>query len=132
MDPSVDENNTSRGRHRLPILIIALCTIVVGLLSRKYPIAGNYPGDALWATLVFFIWILLFPKISLKIHFVLAMATSLCVEFSQLYHAPWINGLRQTILGKLVLGSGFDPIDLIAYLCGCLVGVVIASRLPHR
>ncbi|MDQ8197351.1 DUF2809 domain-containing protein [Pelagicoccus enzymogenes] len=132
MSPSANDTQPSTPRNRLPIPIIALCTIVVGLLSRKYPIAGNYPGDALWATLVFFIWILIFPKISLKIHFVLAMATSLCVEFSQLYHAPWINSLRQTVLGKLVLGSGFDPIDLIAYLCGCLLGVVIASRLPHR
>lgn len=116
-------------RSRIRLVAIAIVTVIVGLLSRRYPIAGNYPGDALWATLVFTLWVFLIPKNSLRLHLILAAITSFCVEFGQLYQAPWINSLRQTLPGKLVLGSGFDPYDLLAYLIGCLFGLIIVSKL---
>jgi hypothetical protein len=55
----------------------------------------------------------------------MAVALTICwiVEFSQLVHAPWLDGWRATTLGHLVLGSGFDPRDLVAYGLGVLVGV---------
>ena len=59
----------------------------------------------------------------------LAAATSLLVEFSQLYHAPWIDSIRGTTLGHLLLGSGFDSIDLICYAAGIGVGVLIEMGL---
>lgn len=123
---------SSLTRNRLRLVSIAMATVATGLLSRRYPIAGNYPGDALWATLVFALWVLLVPKYSLRIHLALAASTSFCVEFAQLYQAPWINSLRQTLPGKLILGSGFDPYDLIAYTIGCLVGLVLVHKMAPR
>jgi hypothetical protein len=40
------------------------------------------------------------------------------IEVSQLYQAPWINAIRNTTLGALVLGSGFLWSDLLAYALG--------------
>lgn len=40
---------------------------------------------------------------------------------SQLYHAPWIDSIRATSLGGLVLGFGFLVSDLICYTCGVLI-----------
>ena len=37
----------------------------------------------------------------------LAMAFSIAIELSQLYHAPWIDSIRQTTLGGLILGLAF-------------------------
>jgi hypothetical protein len=47
-----------------------------------------------------------------------AVLFSWSVEFSQLYHAPWIDEIRDTRLGALVLGSIFNWPDLVAYLVG--------------
>lgn len=46
------------------------------------------------------------------------------VEFSQLYHADWIDGIRRTRLGHLVLGFTFNAPDLVAYAVGIAVGAV--------
>ena len=35
---------------------------------------------------------------------------------SQLYHTPTLDAIRATQAGQLVLGSGFDPRDLAAYV----------------
>jgi hypothetical protein len=44
----------------------------------------------------------------------LALAFSFAVEFSQLYHAPWIDALRGYRLGTLVLGDTVGWGDLAA------------------
>ncbi|WP_373330910.1 ribosomal maturation YjgA family protein [Salmonirosea aquatica] len=46
-----------------------------------------------------------------------------CIELSQLYQADWINTLRSTRLGGLVLGFGFLWSDLVCYFVGTLLGV---------
>ena len=57
------------------------------------------------------------------------------IEGSQLCHAPWIDTIRHTRLGALVLGYGFLWSDIICYtvgaaLCGGLERVAdMRSRL---
>lgn len=79
---------------------------------------GKYPGDALWAIAVYLGWKLLWPNTaSIKIA-MLALITSWFVEFSQIYHATWINEIRNNAVGHLFLGSTFNAMDLVAYLVG--------------
>jgi hypothetical protein len=52
----------------------------------------------------------------------LALAFAWGEEFSQLYHAPWIDTIRATILGKLALGNTFNWPDLPAYAVGIALG----------
>ena len=118
--------NTSK---RLKLAILAFSTILLGLASRRYPVFGNYPGDALWATLVGLGWALIFPSANLLKIATLSLGTCLVVEFSQLYHAPWLDQLRSTLPGRLVLGSGFDPFDLVAYTIGTFVALLALKRL---
>jgi hypothetical protein len=47
------------------------------------------------------------------------------IEFSQLLHTPWLDGLRNQRLGALVLGQGFHALDLFDYLVGTAVGVAV-------
>jgi hypothetical protein len=49
------------------------------------------------------------------------------VELSQLYHAPWIDGLRQIRLAALLLGHGFLWSDLVCYAVGVGVGALTES-----
>lgn len=111
----------------------ALAVIALGMASRRIPglfpaVLGKYPGDALWALMAFACWGVVLP--STATWRVAAVALIMCyvVEFSQLYQAPWINAIRATTLGHLVLGSAFHWIDLVAYPVGVSVGV-LAERV---
>ena len=62
---------------------------------------------------------------------VLALVVSLLVELSQLYHAPWIDSVRQTTIGGLILGFGFLWSDLVCYAAGVGLGVAL-ERISRR
>jgi hypothetical protein len=64
--------------------------------------------------------------------FLLAIGLCFLIEISQLYHAPFIDSIRQTRLGGLVLGFGFLWSDLVAYAVGGLVGLVLETFLLLR
>jgi hypothetical protein len=126
--------NQQHGRNR--VLWIVLMAIVVALgLGTRLPALPfprrftGYLGDLLWALAVYVGYCLIFPGLATMKIATLAAVTSLLVEFSQLYHAPWIDSIRSTTFGHLLLGSGFDSIDLICYAAGIGVGVLIEKGL---
>ena len=45
------------------------------------------------------------------------------VEISQLYQVQWLNNIRMTTPGRLVLGQGFLWGDIISYT----IGITIAA-----
>jgi hypothetical protein len=127
---------TLRARRR-PIYFVATAAVIgAGLASRRFPglvpdFLAKYPGDSLWALMVFLGLGMLLTRISTRALATLALATCTAVEFSQLYSAPWIDELRSTTLGALALGSGFNWRDLVAYAVGIAIGAVgeSAARL---
>ena len=54
----------------------------------------------------------------------ISLVLAFVVEISQLYHAPWIDSIRHTTLGGLVLGFGFLWTDLVCYTVGIVIGAV--------
>ena len=126
-----------RHRNRLLYAALVLAVIAAGLASRRYPgllpaWLGKYPGDALWALMVMLLYGLAWPRAAIVRIAVAALATSFAVEFSQLYQADWINAIRHTTLGHLVLGSGFHALDLLAYTVGVAAGAVAELLMPPR
>jgi hypothetical protein len=114
-----------------------IAVIALGLASRRFPslspgFLGKYPGDALWALMVFLGWGLLKPRASTRHLATFALIVSWLVEFSQLYQAPWLNSVRGTTLGHLVLGAAFSWLDLAAYAAGVLAGVVVDKWVLAR
>jgi hypothetical protein len=111
------------------ILLILVAT-AAGILSRTYKeilpdIVARYAGDVMWAfALYFFISIFLLKK-SFGIRFSIACLLALLDEVSQLYHAPWIDSIRETTLGGLALGYTFVWTDLLCYLGGALLALII-------
>lgn len=84
----------------------------------------KYGGDAIWALMVFFGLALIFHRASTLRVGLLALGFAWGVEFLQLYHAPWIDRIREMRIGHLVLGSTFNAPDLLAYAAGISVGVI--------
>ncbi|MDQ3058807.1 MAG: DUF2809 domain-containing protein [Pseudomonadota bacterium] len=119
-------------RSRPWLLAGFIAVIALGLASRKYPflfpaLLGKYPGDALWALMVFVGWAFFRPSASTRQLAAVALAVSFLVEFSQLYQAPWLNDIRRTTMGHLVLGSRFSWPDLVAYTVGVALGAFLDS-----
>lgn len=90
-----------------------------------------YFGDILWALMIFFLVGFIFIKIKLKTAALISISFCFIIEFSQLYHAYWIDKIRQTTLGGLVLGYVFSWMDLIAYGVGIGIGIML-EVLIHR
>ena len=116
-------------RRRVVYGVAAVCVIGLGLASRRFPglfpaALGKYPGDALWALMVFFIWGMLRSCVSTSRLALFALLTAYLDEFSQIYQTPWINGIRATTLGHLILGSTFSWWDMLSYTVGVGVGVL--------
>jgi hypothetical protein len=60
------------------------------------------------------------------------MTLSVLVEVSQLYKAPWIDSIRRTTIGGLVLGHGFVWSDLACYAVGTGLGILLERAALHR
>jgi hypothetical protein len=124
-------------RRRLVALAATLATIALGLASRRWPDAlpaafGKYPGDALWALMVFFAWRALRPRARTRDVALLAVATSAVVECAKLWQAPWLVAFRHTNVGHLLLGHVFSWRNLVAYGVGVLAGVALDHLLFRR
>ncbi|HFI2423537.1 MULTISPECIES: DUF2809 domain-containing protein [Bacillus cereus group] len=114
-------------RNRLLYAMFTILVIILGLSSRKFAFAlpallNDYLGDALWALMIFIGFGFLFPKIEMKKLAFISLMFCYGIEVSQLYHAEWIDNIRATTLGGLVLGYGFLWSDLVAYTIGVGVG----------
>jgi len=124
-------------RSRKLYFIYGIVVVIIGLASRKVPsdlplIISKYPGDVLWALMVFIIVGFLFTNITTKKVAIISLLFSFLIETSQLYHAIWIDNIRHTILGALILGSGFSFYDMICYIVGVSLGVLSEKYLIRR
>lgn len=124
----------STTRNRVLYAALALAVIAAGLLWRARfmplpPVVSKYGGDALWALMVFVGFGFLLPRAPTLIVALLALTTSWGAEFSQLYHAPWIDAVRATWPGHLVVGSTFNWPDLPANAAGVAIGAWAEWRL---
>lgn len=137
-----DEGTSMRivARRRLYLVAAILATVALGLASRKYPwlfpsALGKYPGDALWAQMVYWTISLVFPSASISRVAAYALAISYADELSQLYQAHWVNQVRATTIGHLALGSAFSWLDMLSYAVGiglCAVIEVLLLRTVSK
>ena len=116
-------------RNKLLYLLLTIIVMLLGLLSRKIEglpeIISLYSGDILWALMVFLLFAFLFNKKSTIFIISWAIIFSYSIEISQLYHAPWIDSIRNTTLGGLIVGFGFLWSDLVCYTIGIIIGIII-------
>jgi hypothetical protein len=116
-------------RSRPIYAVLTALVIGTGLLWRsgRLPLSGSlakYGGDSLWSLVVFLCFGFVFRRSSTWRISLGAVCFAWSIEFLQLYHAPWIDGIRSTRPGQLVLGSSFNSPDLIAYVAGITVGAL--------
>jgi hypothetical protein len=135
--PAVASGDPPRVRPRWRYAGAVAATIIAGLASRRY--AAHLPwwlaknaGDALYATMVFWGFGFLAPRAATSRVALAAVAFCFAIEATQLYHAPWIDAVRETTPGRLVLGQGFHAFDLVCYVIGVGLGVALELGLRGR
>jgi hypothetical protein len=115
-------------RNRKIYAPLMLMVIGLGLASRKYGAylpswLADYAGDTLWALLVFLMMGFLLPRHSTRTVAIFALVFAFFIELTQLYHAPWLDSIRQYRLAALILGYDFLWTDLLCYSVGIAIGV---------
>jgi hypothetical protein len=117
-------------QRRRPIYALVTALVIgTGLLWRSglFPLPdfiAKYGGDSLWALVVFLCFGIAFHRSSTVRIALVAVCFAWSIEFLQLYHVPWIDGIRSTRLGHLVLGTMFNGPDLLAYVVGIALGAL--------
>lgn len=138
MDGSEPSLSRTLARPRWQTLLLLALTIALGLASRRFrgeqpEFVGAYAGDALWATAAYLGVTLLAPGVSIPAAAGVAGAIALGVELSQLWKPAWLEAIRHSRLGGLVLGFDFVWSDLLCYAVGVLMGAAVdALRLRMR
>jgi hypothetical protein len=124
-------------RARASYLTLAIATLAVGLAVHWHgaslgPVLRDIVGDALWAAMMFWFISALNPGLRLAARGIVALCICLAVEAGQLIDSPALDALRNSSVGHLVLGSGFDPRDFASYSVGVFAAMLITSGLARR
>jgi Protein of unknown function (DUF2809) len=126
-----------RTQRRNVYALAILLTIAAGLASRRWPwllpeALGKYPGDALYAVMVYWLVVLVRPRDGTVRSGAVALGICFAIEVLQLWQPPWLQAIRATTIGHLVLGSYFNAPDLLAYAIGVVAAMAIEAWVVAR
>jgi hypothetical protein len=112
--------------------IVIILSSFIGIASRKWGVhlpffLAEYAGDTMWSLAFFAFFRIILIKQKLITVFIVTLDFSFLIELSQLWHPAFLDAIRHTLPGGLLLGFGFKWTDLICYLSGCLMGWLIFS-----
>jgi hypothetical protein len=117
---------------RARLALAFLCVFVAGLTVKfgGEPLPGwlrNAAGGAAYTSSLGLALLLVRPALGAKRAACFALLWSASVELWQLAHLWPLHGTRDHLLSRLVLGSHFDPWDLLAYALGALLILALAA-----
>ena len=126
-----------RFKNTIIYLGISIVAGITGVASRNYPdyipqFLSQYGGDVMWAFAMFFFLSIFFPGRSALSRTIITLTIALVVEIMQLYHAPWIDAVRNTTIGGLILGFGFHWSDVLCYFTGAVLAAAFETLLLER
>ena len=122
--------------NRLYYFVALAVTLFVGLMSRRYTVGGDfihdYVGDAIWAGMIYLGFRFLMPSAKIKPAVIAALVFCYAIEISQLNQSDWLNQLRSTTIGGLILGFGFLWSDFLMYTIGIFVAAWLDNLLMKK
>jgi hypothetical protein len=124
-------------KYRLILFYLLFILIPIGLGSKFYQgIFQNWINNSLGGILYVIAWVTLvlliqprFNPIWVAVWVFLATAF---LEILQLWHPPFLEAIRSTLMGRLLLGTTFVFSDFIYYAIGCILSGWIFTVLKSR
>lgn len=122
---------------RITYLLLFICFTWLALATRRHadwfhPFIARYAGDTIWAGMFLFILRIIFPAANLVVLAFFNYAFGVLDELSQLWRTPWLDAIRDTTIGRLMLGVGFVWSDLLCYAVGTFLAywcIIVLERL---
>jgi glycopeptide antibiotics resistance protein len=112
---------------RLILLIHLIFLVPLGYIVRfSTGLGAAWIHDALGAVAYEVFWIVfvlfLVPTASLFPTAAGVCLATCAIELLQLWQPPWLQAIRATLPGRLVLGNSFTWTDFPVYFIGCFIG----------
>jgi hypothetical protein len=107
---------------RVAAAVAAPAVVAAGLVARGA--VGAWTGGVLYTVLVWTLVVLAVPRARPPVAVGVALAVSWAVEFSQLSPFP-AELSRRSELARLALGSTFDASDLVWYVVGAALALLL-------
>ncbi|KNY30034.1 DUF2809 domain-containing protein [Pseudobacteroides cellulosolvens] len=111
----------------LSILCFLSCIIIVKLFDDNLFIRG-FTGDIIVILLIYFLVKAIYDVKPSHLA-ILVLGLGFITEFLQYAKLIRLLGLEQNTIAKLIIGSVFDPFDLIAYTLGAITVYIIDTKL---
>ncbi len=110
--------------------VFALAAVIsAGIFSRtavgRLPFADKAFGDVLWATAFYLGFILVIPRLPIAAAVGMTIVITFGIEFLKLCHAQWLESIRATGVGGVILGHAFFWHDFLSYILGTALGVFL-------
>ncbi len=122
--------------NRLHYFVLTLMTLFIGLMSRRYTVGGDfihdYVGDAIWAGMIYLGFRFLLPLNTVKSAVISALVFCYFIEITQFNQSDWLNNLRHTTLGGLILGFDFLWSDILMYTIGISATALLDNWLIKK
>ncbi len=118
-------------------LVALIVIIAAGLALRRFGydlglpfVVVKYGGSVLWGAMVYCLLASLLSARNGTL--VLVAAIAIAVEFSRLYHTPWLDDFRLTTAGALLLGRVFSLWNILAYVFGIGASALMGRGISRR
>jgi len=112
--------------YRIALLITIVLIVPIGYFVRFSPSFPDWFSDVFGsiAYQVFFVALVqfCFPKWSIAKTAIGVFLSSCAIEFLQLWQPPFLQAIRATLPGRLILGNTFSWSDFPPYAIGCVTG----------
>lgn len=121
--------------YRISLLVSLAIIVPFGLLTKFYAgpgrtwlndSLGGIPYEIFWILLVALLW----PRSKAGAIALGVLVATCALEFLQLWQPPWLQAIRATLPGRLVLGNAFSWSDFPYYALGCGLGWLWLRALP--
>jgi hypothetical protein len=123
---------------RRRILAALLLIVPLGLFIKYFPPDplrhwGRWHGGAVvyevfWALAAGWVW----PRAPAWRIGAAVFAATCALEFAQLWHPRWLQAVRRTLPGRMLIGTTFDPTDFPYYAGGSALGAALLAALRGR
>jgi len=108
-------------------LFLFLLLIVIAVFLKNFPFVRGFLGDTLAVVFLYFLAKSFYDFHPFKLSFAVFFSAFL-IEMSQYFHLADLIGIPKSSIFRIVIGSVFDPLDILAYFTGALISIWIEKK----
>lgn len=121
---------TSRASYAIAALLVFAIEVIIAAFVHD-AVVRPYLGDSLAVVLVYFA-IRAATPLGMRASAAAALAVACAIEIGQWFHLADLLDLGHVRIARIVLGTGFDPADFLAYAGGAALVVAVESARRQR